>query len=214
MFHALATSAEEDHFADSMSAMIAMAPCTLAKADFTAEGILKSDWKLLDEFPVLLDDSFEGQDNERLKQLCEISSDALCHEVKRHAKTNLETGKQVRAAADTRSILHFLQNNAEGRFQKYSDDYESTRQTELSDLKEINKVPIYLLAPETDEQCQMNIEELEQIPSHRGTTILEGWNHSSFVIPHGPTGKKFFDTFIDILEETSNSEPQFASKEF
>ena len=100
---------------------------------------------------MLLDDSFAGEDNERIKQLCEISSDAMCHVVKRHAKTNLKTGKQVRAAADTRSLLHFLQNNAEGRFQKYSDDYESMRRTELSDLNEINKVPIYLLAPETDE---------------------------------------------------------------
>ena len=93
MFHALATDVEESFFADHMSAFIAMAPCTMPVGEFTYEGILESDWKLLDEFPVLLDESFEGEDNDRIEKMCEISSKAMCDMVKKYAMKNQKAGK-------------------------------------------------------------------------------------------------------------------------
>ena len=123
MFHALATEDEENFFADNMSAFIALAPCTMPKGEWTADEILESDWKLLEEFPVLLDGSFAGEDNERLKKMCEISSKALCDLVTQNAEKNLKGSQRVRAATDTRSLLQYLQNSAEDRFQHFAEDY-------------------------------------------------------------------------------------------
>ena len=63
---------------------------------------------------------------------------------------------------------------------------------------------MYLLAPETDAKCEDMLDELATImPSHKGTTILKGWNHSSFVKPNGKTADIFFDAFIAALEATA-----------
>ena len=57
---------------------------------------------------------------------------------------------------------------------------------------------------EVDNACEdaSQWEELaKEIPSHAGTTVLEGWGHSSFMKPSGETGDKYMQAFIDILEQ-------------
>ena len=65
-----------------------------------------------------------------------------------------------------------------------------------------------MIAPENDDKCEMNIDELEKIPSHRGTTIIKGWNHSSFIKPSIKNANRFFKSFVEILEATSFKEPE------
>ena len=208
MFHALTKDIEESFFAGNMSTFIALAPVlTETPFSYEYEEFIAQDWKLKEDFPSLMGISFRAK-NELYESFCEVASKKLCAMLILMRKKNMMSKEGIVAGVDTRSLFHTIQNQIENRFQAYAPNYHEAdgRQTELSDLREIDKVPVYLFRAENDgiiENAQFWKETAKKIPSLMKLTTIPQQHGNFFKNPYGSSGELFMQDLLKILDKTT-----------
>ena len=80
-------------------------------------------------------------------------------------------------------------NWSQDRFQSYAKDFASPdgRQTELSDITKIDKIPIYSVTAEFDGVCEdldTITAKLETMPSFERQAVMIGFDHGDFNEPN------------------------------
>ena len=93
----------------------------------------------------------------------------------------------------------------ENRFQEYSANYDQPegRQTELIDIKKIDKVPVFLINATPDGNCEEDegVEQMaKDIPSFRKKYTLDPFTHNDFGYPVGEKGEEMMSYVFDSLE--------------
>ena len=97
-------------------------------------------------------------------------------------------------------------NWSQDRFQSYAEDFASPngRQTELSDITKIDKIPIYSVTAEFDGTCE-DLEAItakfETIPSFERQAVMIGFDHSDFNVPNDEKRDAFATSLLEILDE-------------
>ena len=115
------------------------------------------------------------------------------------------------STADLRSFNHFSQLGIEQRFQAFADEYDTPggRQTELADIKMIDKVPVYFINAVNDEVCEGPdvIKQYEsEIPSFAQTFTMETYTHEDFLAPIGEESKSMYQAIQVYLDESMMSQ--------
>ena len=170
MFYGLASQVEEEFFADNVNAFIGIAPCVILpfwkgnnKRKARREW-LATDWLVDDEFPLLLGENFDHD------RYCEIASPGMCDEL----KYEMWFGS---GSIDTRSYNQYFMNSYANRLQAYAENFDdpTKTETELYDISEIDKVPVYVINAEFDGDCETPADFLtmmKDVPSFKDQTVL------------------------------------------
>ena len=104
----------------------------------------------------------------------------------------------------------------EGRFQAWAEDYDTPegRQTELADIRNIDKVPVYLIYAKQDGNCETPegvAAMAEAIPSHQMTFELDPFTHNEFMAPTGEQGKKLLEHIKTSMDDIAASSSTYLS---
>ena len=103
-------------------------------------------------------------------------------------------------------------NWSQDRFQAYAHDFDmpDRRQTQLSDITKIDKVPIYSITAETDGLCEdldVITAKFDTMPSFERQTVMMGFNHGDFGMPSDTQRETFAHSLLDILKEIYTESP-------
>lgn len=97
-------------------------------------------------------------------------------------------------------------NWSQDRFQAYAEDFDipDRRQTQLSDITKIDKIPIYSITAEVDGLCEeldTITAKFDTIPSFERQTVMMGFNHGDFGMPSDTQRDTLARSLLDFLDE-------------